>query len=145
MWHPVINSATSRALRSTRVWRRWHQPQPEGHATLFGNYTLGDWSVDVQWHWFSGETKNGIYGAGQTYYDQNRVIQLQHDGLHPHQADHPRQRHGHVRIFQRAERLRFVPPYTVGSSGNPGSIFGGTPEGEDVMGRYFTIGVRGNL
>ena len=38
-----------------------------------------------------------------------------------------------------------VPPYTVGSSGNPGSIFGGIPPGEDVMGRYFTIGIRGNL
>jgi hypothetical protein len=38
-----------------------------------------------------------------------------------------------------------VPPYTVGSSGNPGSIFGGIPQGEDVMGRYFTIGIRGNF
>ena len=36
-----------------------------------------------------------------------------------------------------------IPPDVTGSSGNPGGI--SVPQGEDVMGRYFTIGVRGNL
>jgi outer membrane receptor protein involved in Fe transport len=36
------------------------------------------------------------------------------------------------------------PPIVTGSSGNPG--FGiPVPAGEDFMGRYFTMGVRGNL
>ena len=36
------------------------------------------------------------------------------------------------------------PPIVTGSSGNPG--FGiPVPVGEDIMGRYFTMGVRGNL
>jgi outer membrane receptor protein involved in Fe transport len=119
--------------------------QPKGHATLFGNYTLGDWSVDAQWHWFSGGTNIQTYGAGATYYAQPYYTSFS------------------TMDFTLTKRITFdngtvmsayfnvqnafdsVPPYTVGSSGNPGSIFGGTPEGEDVMGRYFTIGVRGNL
>jgi hypothetical protein len=36
-----------------------------------------------------------------------------------------------------------IPPDVTGSSGNPGGI--SVPQGEDLMGRYFTIGVRGNL
>jgi outer membrane receptor protein involved in Fe transport len=36
------------------------------------------------------------------------------------------------------------PPIVSGSSGNPGAGIQ-TPAGEDVMGRYFTIGVRGSL
>jgi outer membrane receptor protein involved in Fe transport len=119
--------------------------QPKGHATLFGNYTLGDWSVDVQWHWFSGGTNITTYGAGATFYAQPYYTSFS------------------TTDFTLTKRITFdsdtvasvyfnvqnafddVPPYTVGSSGNPGSIFGGIPEGEDVMGRYFTIGVRGNF
>jgi hypothetical protein len=37
-----------------------------------------------------------------------------------------------------------VPPIVTGSSGNPGAGIQ-SPAGEDIMGRYFTIGVRGNL
>ena len=36
-----------------------------------------------------------------------------------------------------------IPPDVIGSSGNPGGI--NTPIGEDLMGRYFIIGIRGNL
>jgi outer membrane receptor protein involved in Fe transport len=119
--------------------------QPKGHATLFANYTIGDWSVDAQWHWFSGGTNIQTYGAGATYYAQPYYTSFS------------------TTDFTLTKRITFdngtvvsayfnvqnafddVPPYTVGSSGNPGSIFGGIPQGEDVMGRYFTIGVRGNL
>jgi iron complex outermembrane receptor protein len=119
--------------------------QPKGHATLFANYTLGDWSVDAQWHWFSGGTNIQVYGAGQTFYAQPYFTSFS------------------TMDFTLTRRITFgdgtimsayfnvqnafdsVPPYTVGSSGNPGSIFGGIPAGEDVMGRYFTIGIRGNL
>ncbi|HEX4272314.1 MAG TPA: TonB-dependent receptor [Rhizomicrobium sp.] len=119
--------------------------QPKGHATLFANYTLGDWSVDAQWHWFSGGNNQNVFGSGATYYAQNRYSSFS------------------TTDFTLTKRITFgdgtvmsayfnvqnafddVPPYTFGSSGNPGSIFGGTPQGEDIMGRYFTIGVRGNL
>jgi outer membrane receptor protein involved in Fe transport len=36
------------------------------------------------------------------------------------------------------------PPIVTGSSGNPGAGIP-TPPGEDIMGRYFTIGARGSL
>ena len=36
-----------------------------------------------------------------------------------------------------------IPPDVTGSSGNPGGI--NVPQGEDLMGRYFIIGIRGNL
>ncbi len=122
-----------------------HTNQPKGHATLFADYTLGNWSVDAQWHWFSGGTNIQVFGPGQTFFAQ------------PFYGDFS------TADFTLSKRITFdngsvmsayvnvqnafaaVPPYTVGSSGNPGSIFGGIPQGEDVMGRYFTIGIRGNL
>ena len=122
-----------------------HTNQPKGHATVFADYTLGNWSVDAQWHWFSGGTNIQVFGPGQTFFAQ------------PYYTDFS------TMDFTLSKRITFdngsvmsayvnvqnafaaVPPYTVGSSGNPGSIFGGIPQGEDVMGRYFTIGIRGNF
>jgi iron complex outermembrane recepter protein len=118
---------------------------PKGHATLFGNYALGDWSVDAQWHWFSGGNNTSVFGPGQTFFAQNRYGSFS------------------TMDFTLTKKIAFddgtimsayfnvqnafdsVPPYTVGDSGNPGAVFGGTPQGEDLMGRYFTIGVRGNF
>jgi outer membrane receptor protein involved in Fe transport len=122
-----------------------HTTQPKGHATIFGGYTLGNWTLDAQWHYFSGGNNNGVFGPGRTYYAQDRYgdfstmdftiarkITLADDTVMS-------------AYFNVQNAFDEVPPYTVGSSGNPGSIFGGIPQGEDVMGRYFTIGVRGNL
>ncbi|MFO1248854.1 MAG: TonB-dependent receptor [Alphaproteobacteria bacterium] len=116
--------------------------QPKGHATLFADYTLGDWSVDAQWHWFSGGTNIQVYGPGQTFYAQPYYTsfsttdftlskRITFDGGAAVSA-----------YFNVQNAFDSIPPYTVGSSGNPGSIFGGIPQGEDVMGRYFTIGIR---
>jgi iron complex outermembrane receptor protein len=117
--------------------------QPKGHATMFADYTLGDWSVDAQWHWFSGGNNTATYGAGQTYYAQPFYTSFS-------TTDFTLTKkitfdNGQVvsAYFNVQNAFNSVPPYTVGSSGNPGSIFGGIPQGEDVMGRYFTIGVRG--
>jgi iron complex outermembrane receptor protein len=119
--------------------------QPKGHATLFANYALGDWSVDAQWHWFSGGTNIQTVGAGATFYAQpyytsfstvdftlTRKITFEDGTIMS-------------AYFNVQNAFDSVPPYTVGDSGNPGSVFGGYPQGEDLMGRYFTIGVRGNL
>jgi outer membrane receptor protein involved in Fe transport len=119
--------------------------QPKGHATLFAGYTLGDWSVDVQWQWFSGGNNTQVFGPGQTFYAQPYYPSFS-------TTDFTLTRrftmdNGAVlsAYFNVQNAFDSVPPYTVGSSGNPGSIFGGIPQGEDVMGRYFTIGIRGNL
>ncbi len=122
-----------------------HTNQPKGHASLFADYALGDWSVDAQWHWFSGGTNVQVFGPGQTFYAQpyfgsfstmdfTLTKRITFDNGSAVSA-----------YFNVQNAFDSVPPYTVGSSGNPGSIFGGIPAGEDVMGRYFTIGIRGNL
>jgi outer membrane receptor protein involved in Fe transport len=119
--------------------------QPKGHATLFANYALGDWSVDAQWHWFSGGTNIQTYGAGQTYYAQpyyTSFSTMDFTLTKQFTIDD-----GTVlsAYFNVQNAFDSIPPYTVGDSGNPGSVFGGYPQGEDMMGRYFTIGIRGNL
>jgi len=122
-----------------------HTTQPKGHATLFGSYSLGNWDVNVQWHWFSGGNKTSVFGAGQTYYAENRYGSFSTTDFTLAKKITLDNGAAMQVYFNVQNAFDSVPPYTVGSSGNPGSIFGGIPQGEDVMGRYFTIGVRGNL
>ena len=122
-----------------------HTNQPKGHATLFADYTLGNWSVDAQWHWFSGGTNIQVFGPGQTFYAQPYYTDFSTvDFTLSKQItfDNGSVMSAYVNV---QNAFAATPPYTVGSSGNPGSIFGGIPQGEDVMGRYFTIGIRGNF
>jgi len=120
-----------------------HTTQPKGHATLFAGYTLGNWSVNAQWHWFSDLNKNGVFGTGQTFYAVNRVHSFS-------TTDFTLTRkitfeNGSVMsaYFNVQNAFNSIPPDVAGSNSNPGGI--NTPAGEDLMGRYFTIGVRGNL
>ncbi len=122
-----------------------HTTQPKGHATLFANYTLGNWSVNAQWHWFSGGSNVGTFGAGRTYYAQDRYDSFSTTDFTLTRLITLSGDTAVSAYFNVQNAFDSVPPYTVGSSGNPGSIFGGIPQGEDVMGRYFTIGVRGDL
>lgn len=122
-----------------------HTTQPKGHATIMGDYTLGNWSVDAQWHYFSGGHNDAVFGPGQTYYAQETYGSFSTmDFTLTKKIDLGNGSATSV-YFNVQNAFNAIPPYTVGSSGNPGSIFGGVPEGEDVMGRYFTIGVRGNM
>ncbi len=118
---------------------------PKGHATLFGNYALGDWSVDAQWHWFSGGNNTGVFGPGQTFYAQNRYGSFSTMDFTLTRKITFNDGAVMSAYFNVQNAFDSVPPYTVGDSGNPGAVFGGTPQGEDLMGRYFTIGVRGNF
>ncbi|MEO8301497.1 MAG: TonB-dependent receptor, partial [Rhizomicrobium sp.] len=122
-----------------------HTNQPKGHATLFGNYTLDDWSVDAQWHWFSGGTNVQVFGPGQTFYAQPYYTSFSTMDFTLTKRVAFNNETAMSIYFNVQNAFDSVPPYTVGSSGNPGSIFGGIPQGEDVMGRYFTIGIRGNF
>ena len=119
--------------------------QPKGHATLFANYSLGDWSVDAQWHWFSGGNNTATFGAGQTYYAQPYYTSFSTTDFTLTKKITFDSGMVMSAYFNVQNAFNSIPPYTVGSASNPGSIFGGIPQGEDVMGRYFTIGIRGNL
>jgi outer membrane receptor protein involved in Fe transport len=141
---PVLNSATFPGAPIQHGFGiGGTTPSQKGHATIIGDYTLGNWTVDAAWHWFSGLTKNGVYGTGQVFYAQNYVgsfstmdftlsKQITFDNGNVMSA-----------YFNVQNAFNAIPPDVIGSSGNPGGI--NTPIGEDLMGRYFIIGVRGNL
>jgi iron complex outermembrane receptor protein len=143
---PVLNSATFPGAPIQHGYGvGTTTASQKGHATIMGSYTLGDWNVDAQWNWFSGLNNNGVFGPGQTYYAQDRVGSFSTTAFTLTKKITFDSGMVMSAYFNVQNAFDDVPPYTVGSSGNPGSIFGGTPPGEDVMGRYFTIGVRGNL
>jgi len=133
-----------------------HTTNPKGRSSIFAGYTLDSWSVNAQWQWFSGFNKNGIvppctlsttgptagFCQGMTFYAENRVRSFNTvaftltkrftiDGAEM-QA-----------YFNVQNAFNAIPPDVAGSNGNPGGI--STPAGQDLMGRYFTIGLRGNL
>ena len=84
--------------------------QPKGHATLFADYTLGNWSVDAQWHWFSGGTNIQVFGPGQTFYAQPYYTSFSTTDFTLTKKITFDNGIGHVCLFQRAERLQLRPP-----------------------------------
>src|SRR6202012_41006 len=107
--------------------------------TLLADYTLGDWTVDAEWHWFSGGSNTATYGAGQTYYAQPFYGSFSTTGFTLTKQITFDSGMDMSAYFNVQNAFNSVPPYTYGSPSNPGSIFSGIPQGEDVMGRYFTI------
>jgi iron complex outermembrane receptor protein len=133
-----VNSTSSFAGASLQ-----HTVNPKGHATFFGQYTLGNWSVNAQYHWFSDLQKNGVFGSGQSYFavptvgpfatfDFTLTKKITLDNGSALSA-----------FFNVQNAFNSIPPDVTGSSGNPGGV--NVPQGEDIMGRYFTIGVRGEF
>jgi outer membrane receptor protein involved in Fe transport len=120
---------------------------PKGRFSLFADYTLGDWSVNTQAQWFSGFDKNGILAgqpAAQQVFAQPRVSSFSTVDLNLSKRI-PFENGSEMELYFSVQNIgNQVPPIVTGSSGNPGAGIP-TPPGEDVMGRYFTIGVRGNL
>jgi len=118
-------------------------PSQKGHATIIGDYTLGNWSVDAAWHWFSGLTKNGVYGTGQVFYANNYVGSFSTMDFTLSKRITFDNGTTMSAYFNVQNAFNAIPPDVIGSSSNPGGI--NTPIGEDLMGRYFIIGIRGNL
>jgi outer membrane receptor protein involved in Fe transport len=141
---PVLNSSTfPGAPLQHGFGAGTTTPSQKGHATLFGDYTLGNWSVDVQWHWFSDEFKNGVFGPGQSFYAQNRVPSFSTTDFTLTKKIGLDNGSTLSAYFNVQNAFNDIPPDVLGSNGNPGGI--NTPTGEDLMGRYFTIGIRGAL
>lgn len=118
-------------------------PNPKGHATFFADYTLGDWSVDVQWHWFSGVYKNTL-PSNPLIYAVPRVPSFDTTDI-TIKKDFTFGSNSTAQLYFSVQNIANAnPPIVTGNAGNPGS---GIPviAGEDYMGRYFTIGIRGNL
>ncbi len=120
-----------------------HTTSPKGHAALFADYTLGSWSVNGQVHWFSGLWKNGLLVTPQIF-AVPRVPSFNTVDLNIGRKITLGNRSAMQMYFSVQNIGNANPPIVTGSSGNPG--FGiPVPAGEDFMGRYFTMGVRGNL
>jgi outer membrane receptor protein involved in Fe transport len=118
-------------------------PSQKGHVTVFGDYSVGPWDVNAQWTWFSGLNKNGVYGAGQTFYAQNRVGDFETIDFTINRKIQVKEGNTMQVYFNVRNAANSIPPDLLGSSGNPGGV--NTPTGEDLMGRYFTVGIRGSF
>ncbi len=141
---PVLNSATFQGAPLQHGYGVGGTvPSQKGHATVIVDYALGNWSADVAWHYFSDLYKNGIYGSGQTFYAQPRTPSFNTTDFTLTRKiafDDGAVMSAYVNV---QNAFNAIPPDLIGSSGNPGGI--NTPPGEDLMGRYFTIGIRGNF
>jgi iron complex outermembrane receptor protein len=113
---------------------------PKGHVTGFLNYNLGDWTFGLQDRWVSGytlATQPGIIYIpsrinSQNYVDFNIQRRFMMDG-------------GNYTAYLAIQNvLNSLAPLVPNGSGSPGLIYPTGPGG-DIMGRYFTIGLRGNL
>lgn len=114
----------------------------KGHAAIFAGYTLGTWSVDYQLTWFSDLWKNA-FPQTPTYYAQPRVPSFNSSDITV--TKKLSLDNGDVSVFVSVQNVfNAQTPVVTGSPNNPG-VGLAAPFGEDVMGRYFTIGVRGAL
>ncbi len=115
----------------------------KGHVTAFADYQVGPWDFNVQYTWFSGLKKNGVYGAGQTYYAENTVPDF--DTVDFTVSRDVTLTNGQTMnvYFNVRNAFNAIPPDLIGSSGNPGGI--SVPTGEDLMGRYFIVGLKGRF
>ncbi len=121
-----------------------HTTNPKGHAALFADYTIGNWSVNGQVHWFSDLYKNGVLGSAAVIYAVPRVASFNTVDIAIARTI-PLDNGASMQAYFSVQNIGNAnPPIVTGSSGNPGAGIP-APAGEDVMGRYFTIGVRGNL
>ena len=120
-----------------------HTTSQKGRTSFFATYTLDNWSVNAQYQWFSGLNKNGVFGAGQTFYAVDRVPSFSTVAFNVSKKVTLDNGAAMQFYFNVQNAFNSIPPDVTGSGGNPGGI--NTPAGEDLMGRYFTIGVRGNL
>ncbi|MDB5740320.1 MAG: hypothetical protein JWP16_1360 [Alphaproteobacteria bacterium] len=116
---------------------------PKGHASIFAGYTLGDWSLNSQVHWFSGFSRVNIITTPPQTYLQPRIpsfttLDFNIDKKFTVDASTL------DLYFTVQNAFNAIPPVVTGASGNPGLAYPG-PAGEDAVGRYFTIGLRGNL
>jgi outer membrane receptor protein involved in Fe transport len=121
-----------------------HTTSPKGHATVFADYTIGDWGFNGQFHWFSGLWKNGLLGSAAIIYAVPRVPSFNTVDINISRQVTLDNGSSMQAYFSVQNIANATPPIVTGSSGNPGAGIP-TPAGEDIMGRYFTLGVRGNL
>jgi hypothetical protein len=115
-------------------------PMPKGRMTTSLNYSIGDWGINLQNNWLSGfdkHTANGQFYAAPRLgsFDTLDVTIDRKFDFAGGQAD----------MFLSVQNIGNTQPplYPTGST-NPGLYYPASSY-ESGMGRYFTIGLKGNL
>jgi len=111
-------------------------PLPKTRITLFAKYTWNDFSLDVQERYRSGYQFN-----------PDRTLVYSEDRLAPAAYTNATLtwRHEGKELYFAVQNVFDKQPHPFGgvggASGVPG-LFGGYPQGDDIIGRYYTIGFR---
>ncbi len=117
-----------------------HSTAPKGHATAFVNYDIGQWAFGLEDRWVSG---NPLASQPTIIYNPTRIKSSNY-------LDFNMQRRfsiddndytGYLTI-QNLFNARA--PLVPNGSGSPGLLYP-VANGGDVMGRYFTIGLKASL
>jgi outer membrane receptor protein involved in Fe transport len=120
-----------------------HTTSQKGHVAILAGYTLGNWSVNYQLTWFSGLWKNAFLQT-PTYYAEPRVPSFNSSDITVSKKL-SFEGGGAASMYVSVQNVfNAQTPVVTGSPNNPG-VGLAAPGGEDTMGRYFTIGIRGNL
>jgi len=111
-------------------------PLPKTRITAFLKYTWNDVSLDVQERWRSGYTFNADRSL---VYSDSRLPSIAYTNLTLSYKVKD------VQVYATIENLFDKQPDPFGgvggASGVPG-LFGGYPQGDDIVGRYFIVGFR---
>lgn len=116
---------------------------PKSHAAIFGDYTYNSWNFAAEWHYYGEANLNGLAVNPQVYARpvvpsfSTTDITITKTISFGEKAN--------MQVFLSVQNIENAnPPITIGNSANPGM---GIPveAGEDYMGRYFTVGVRGSF
>jgi hypothetical protein len=121
--------------------------QPKTRMTSFLNYSVGDWGLDIQNQWLSGWKKATGFLTGalatNNYYAAPRISSYDAmDVTVSHRFD---MWGGSSSLYFSVQNIGNTrAPLWPTNAGNPGLLYP-TPAYYSDMGRYFTIGLKGNL
>jgi|KBSMisStaDraftv2_1062788.scaffolds.fasta_scaffold06954_2 outer membrane receptor protein involved in Fe transport len=123
---------------------------PKTRMTSFINYTVGDWSLDIQNQWLSGWKKNNaVITAANQNYAVPRITS--YDALDVTIARRFDMWGGSSSLYFNVQNIGNTrAPLFPTNSSNPGLFYPvsgstGPGFGYNDMGRYFTIGLKGNF
>jgi len=121
---PVLDAADVPPLAKTRV-------------TLLANYRYDKWSLDIQERWRSGYTFNA-----------DRTLVYSEPRIRPYALTNLTVTYAPTKgteVYLNVTNLFDKQPDPFGSVGGSSSVpglFGGYPQGDDIVGRYFVVGFR---
>jgi len=113
---------------------------PKGHITGFVNWNLNDWTIGLQDRWISGFTRASQPTIVYSPPAIGSVNFVDFNLQHRFSVDD----NNFTAYFTVQNVFDTLAPVVQNQSGSPGLLYP-VVTGMDVMGRYFTIGLRGNL